>query len=74
MRDAVICEPFRTAVGDYCETLRDVPVAELAATPILGKNDPDATVMAGNVCGRNDAAAACIVTTREMAEKLGLQP
>jgi acetyl-CoA C-acetyltransferase len=32
MREAVICEPVRTAVGRYGGALRDVPPAELAAT------------------------------------------
>jgi acetyl-CoA C-acetyltransferase len=32
MRDAVICEPLRTAVGRYGGTLKDVPATELAAT------------------------------------------
>jgi len=41
--------------------------------PILLKTDPAATVTAGNASGQNDAAAACIVTTRENAEKLGLK-
>ena len=36
--------------------------------------DPDSTVTAGNASGQNDGAAACIVTTREMAEALGLRP
>ena len=31
--------------------------------PVLGKNDPDATVTAGNSSGQNDAASMCIVTT-----------
>jgi acetyl-CoA C-acetyltransferase len=34
MREAVICEPLRTAVGGFGGVLRDVPVAELAATVI----------------------------------------
>ena len=42
--------------------------------PIMGKSDPDATVTAGNASGQNDAAAACIVTTRSEAERRGLQP
>ena len=42
--------------------------------PIMGKSDPAATVTAGNASGQNDAAAACIVTTREKAEALGLKP
>jgi acetyl-CoA C-acetyltransferase len=32
VREAVICEPVRTAVGRYGGALRDVPPAELAAT------------------------------------------
>lgn len=42
--------------------------------PILGKSDPEATVTAGNASGQNDAAAACIVCSREKAEALGLRP
>jgi acetyl-CoA C-acetyltransferase len=34
MRDAVICEPIRTAVGVYGGALRDVPAADLAATVV----------------------------------------
>src|SRR4051795_5867759 len=34
MRDAVICEPLRTAVGAFGGGLRDVPAHELAATVI----------------------------------------
>lgn len=43
-------------------------------TPILGRKDPDSTVTAGNASGQNDAAALCIVTTRETAAELGLRP
>ncbi|NLU84565.1 acetyl-CoA C-acetyltransferase [Rhodococcus sp. HNM0569] len=42
--------------------------------PIMGKADPDATVTAGNASGQNDAAAMCIVTTPEVAERRGLRP
>ena len=34
MREAVICEPVRTAVGRYGGALRDVPAHELAATAL----------------------------------------
>jgi len=34
MRDAVICEPLRTAVGGFGGSLRDVPVKTLASTVI----------------------------------------
>ncbi|HPF21886.1 MAG: acetyl-CoA C-acetyltransferase [Hyphomonas sp.] len=53
----------------------DSTVEKLASLkPIRGKQDPDATVTAGNASGQNDGAAACIVCTREMADKYGLKP
>jgi acetyl-CoA C-acetyltransferase len=53
----------------------DTTVETLAAlNPVMLKADPGATVTAGNASGQNDAAAACIVTTREKAERLGLKP
>jgi acetyl-CoA C-acetyltransferase len=42
--------------------------------PLLIRQDPDATVTAGNASGQNDAAALCLVTTREYAEAEGLTP
>ena len=42
--------------------------------PIMGKQDPDATVTAGNASGQNDGAAVCIVTTPDKAAELGLRP
>jgi acetyl-CoA C-acetyltransferase len=42
--------------------------------PIMGKQDPEATVTAGNASGQNDGAAVCIVTTPDRAEQLGLRP
>jgi acetyl-CoA C-acetyltransferase len=42
--------------------------------PILFKQDPEATVTAGNASGQNDAAAMCFVTTSERAAELGLRP
>jgi acetyl-CoA C-acetyltransferase len=42
--------------------------------PVLIKQDPDATVTAGNASGQNDAASMCIVTTPEKAAELGLTP
>ena len=42
--------------------------------PIMGTVDPEATVTAGNSSGQNDAAALCVVTTREEAERRGLRP
>ena len=42
--------------------------------PVLLKDDPDATVTAGNASGQNDAASMCFVTTAERAAELGLVP
>lgn len=42
--------------------------------PLLQRQDPEATVTAGNASGQNDAAAMAIVTTPERAEALGLRP
>jgi acetyl-CoA C-acetyltransferase len=42
--------------------------------PIMGRDDPDATVTAGNASGQNDGASVSLVTTRERAELLGLRP
>lgn len=42
--------------------------------PVRAAVDPDASVTAGNASGQNDGAAACIVTTREEADRRGLRP
>src|SRR5690242_11821450 len=42
--------------------------------PVMIRDDPEATVTAGNSSGQNDGAAVCIVTHAEHAEKLGLEP
>jgi acetyl-CoA C-acetyltransferase len=42
--------------------------------PVLLKDDPDATVTAGNASGQNDAASMCVVTTPEKADEYGLTP
>ncbi|GGO43342.1 acetyl-CoA acetyltransferase [Streptomyces daqingensis] len=53
----------------------DTTAEQLAGLrPVMGKNDPAATVTAGNASGQNDAAAACLVTTAGTAERLGLTP
>jgi len=65
-----------TTVVDADEHIRpDASLEALAKLrPIMGRTDPAATVTAGNASGQNDAAAACIVTTRSEAERRGLQP
>jgi acetyl-CoA C-acetyltransferase len=53
----------------------DTTPEKLAALrPVMGAEDPEATVTAGNASGQNDAAAACLVTTPERAATLGLRP
>jgi acetyl-CoA acetyltransferase family protein len=54
---------------------RDTSLEKLASLrAVLSKQDPDATVTAGNASGENDAAACCIVTSPEKAAELGLKP
>lgn len=53
----------------------DTSVESLARLkPVLGKQDPEATVTAGNASGQNDAASMCVVTTPETADAHGLTP
>jgi acetyl-CoA C-acetyltransferase len=63
-------------VVDTDEHIRpDASVESLAKLrPIMGRQDPDATVTAGNASGQNDGAAVCLVTTPEKASELGLRP
>ncbi len=63
-------------VVEHDEHIRpDSSVEKLAQLrPVLGRDDPDATVTAGNASGQNDGAAICVVTTPEKAEELGLRP
>ncbi|MDP5183542.1 acetyl-CoA C-acetyltransferase [Blastococcus sp. BMG 814] len=63
-------------VVDRDEHIRPDSTVETLAKlrPILGKNDPDATVTAGNASGQNDGAAVAIVTHPEKAAELGLRP
>jgi acetyl-CoA C-acetyltransferase len=41
---------------------------------IMGREDSEATVTAGNSSGQNDGAAICVVTSPGKAAELGLQP
>jgi acetyl-CoA C-acetyltransferase len=64
------------AVVDRDEHIRPDSTVEVLARlrPILGRDDPDATVTAGNASGQNDGAAVCVVSTAERAVELGLVP
>lgn len=63
-------------VVDSDEHIRpDSSVEKLAGLrPILGRDDPDATVTAGNASGQNDGASICVVTHPARADELGLRP
>ncbi|MBX3510531.1 MAG: acetyl-CoA C-acetyltransferase [Hyphomonadaceae bacterium] len=53
----------------------DVSLEALAKLkPILASRDGEATVTAGNASGQNDGGAACIIATREAADRYGLRP
>ena len=53
----------------------DISLESLAALrPVMGTQDPDATVTAGNASGQNDAASMALVTTPQKAAELGLTP
>jgi acetyl-CoA C-acetyltransferase len=79
-KDELVPVTMKTRKGevvfDTDEHIRpDVSVESLSGLrPIMGRTDPEATVTAGNASGQNDAAAACIVCTRDKAESLGLKP
>jgi acetyl-CoA C-acetyltransferase len=63
-------------VVDRDEHIRPGSTVETFAKlrPIMGRDDPEATVTAGNASGQNDGAAVCVVTSPEKAEELGLRP
>lgn len=63
-------------VVDTDEHPRSDTTAEKLAglRPVLGKQDPQATVTAGNSSGQNDGASICVVTTPQRAAELGLRP
>jgi acetyl-CoA C-acetyltransferase len=63
-------------VVDTDEHIRPDSSVEKLATlrPVLGRDDPGATVTAGNASGQNDGASICVVTHPAKAEELGLRP
>jgi acetyl-CoA C-acetyltransferase len=53
----------------------DTSIESLSALrPVRAREDPDATVTAGNASGQNDGGSVCIVTTPEKAAEFGLRP
>lgn len=65
----------RTTVTQDEHPRADATVEALSRLrPVRSAQDEGATVTAGNASGQNDGAAACLVTTRDRAEQLGLRP
>ncbi len=84
-KDGVLAEEIvpvtvRTRSGEELIDTDEHPRADTSVEalsklkPVLAKEDPEATVTAGNSSGQNDAASMCIVTTRQKADELGLTP
>jgi acetyl-CoA C-acetyltransferase len=78
--EEIIPVPVRKKKGEAVVDTDEHPRADASLEvlaglrSVLGKQDPDATVTAGNASGQNDAAAVCIVTHPDRAERLGLRP
>jgi len=78
--DELVPVPVATRSGIELVTADEHPRADTTLDslallpPLLGAVDPEATVTAGNASGQNDAAALCVVTTRDLAERHGLKP
>jgi acetyl-CoA C-acetyltransferase len=80
LADQIIPVTVTSRSGDEVIDTDEHPRADTSAEslsrlkPILGKQDPESTVTAGNASGQNDAASMCIVTTEAKAATLGLTP
>lgn len=80
LADEIIPVTVRTRRGEDVIDTDEHPRADTTVEslgklkPVLLKDDPYATVTAGNASGQNDAASMCLVTTPERAAELGLTP
>ena len=80
LADEIIPVTVRSRRGEHVIDTDEHPRADTTVEslsklkPVLLKDDPDATVTAGNASGQNDAASMCLVTTPERAAELGLTP
>lgn len=78
--DEIVPVKVRSSKGEMVEVStdegpRETSLEALAGLrPVLLGTDEEATVTAGNASGQNDAAAACLVTSPERADELGLIP
>ncbi|OWU83472.1 acetyl-CoA acetyltransferase [Oceanicola sp. 22II-s10i] len=77
--DEIIPVTVKSRKGDttYDKDEHPRPEASLESMaklrPIRAREDAESTVTAGNASGQNDGASACIVTTRAVADELGLK-
>jgi acetyl-CoA C-acetyltransferase len=80
LADEIVPVTVRSRTGEQIVDTDEHPRADTTVEslarlkPVLLKQDPEATVTAGNSSGQNDAASMCIVTTPERAAELGLIP
>jgi acetyl-CoA C-acetyltransferase len=80
LAEEIIPVAVRTRQGEELIDTDEHPRADASVEslsklkPVLLKDDPEATVTAGNASGQNDAASMCVVTTLEKADELGLTP
>ncbi|AGB22454.1 acetyl-CoA acetyltransferase [Mycobacterium sp. JS623] len=80
LAEEIIPVAVRTRQGEELIDADEHPRADTSVEslsklkPVLLKQDPAATVTAGNSSGQNDAASMCIVTTPQKADELGLTP
>jgi acetyl-CoA C-acetyltransferase len=78
--DEIVPVAVRDRHGNATELARDehpraTTLEALAKLrPVMGNDDAEATVTAGNASGQNDGAAVCIVTSPGRAASLGLRP
>jgi acetyl-CoA C-acetyltransferase len=77
--EEIIPVPVRSTQGEVVVEVDEHPRPDASPEklaklkPVLGKQDPHATVTAGT-SGQNDAAAVCLVTHPARAAELGLRP
>ncbi|OBK80463.1 acetyl-CoA C-acetyltransferase [Mycobacterium sp. 1165178.9] len=80
LAEEIIPVAVRTRSGEELVDTDEHPRADTSVEslsklkPVLLKDDPEATVTAGNASGQNDAASMCVVTTPEKADEYGLRP
>ncbi len=78
--DEIIPVAVKTKTGENLIALDEHPRPDISIEaltklkPMYLSRDESSTVTAGNASGQNDGGSACIVCSREAAEKYGLKP